>query len=455
MRGEAPGRVLVVDDQAPILADFARLLEPSPASADVELLDELERQLRGPVGPLGQRSLRPPTVPPFLAPRYQVRYARQGAEAIREAQAARARGEPFAVAFVDIHMPPGIDGIETVAALWRDNPELEVVLCTAYSDHSWQTIQGRLGNIDQLLILRKPFDPIEVRQLAASLCEKWRRGRRLAERVQDLEARIAAEVAARIEHDQELQRAQKCEALGRLAAGIAHEINTPTQFIQSSLEFLGDAFAELHAVLAGTAPAALAATLAEIPIALADANEGVERITRIVRSVREYAHPGGSQEAALVDVNHQLRAVAELARGQYKHDAELVLDLGEVPPILGHAEELSRAFLNLVVNAAQAVQAARGAHGPLGRIAITTRARDGAVLIDVADTGVGIPDAIRERVFDPFFTTKAVGQGTGQGLMFARAAVVDGHQGTLSFDSEPGRGTTFHVALPMAVEVAR
>jgi signal transduction histidine kinase len=436
-------RVLVVDDQEAVLADFARLLEPESPTRRSEL-DELEREMGGAA-----------TAPTATLPRYQVRYHRQGEAAVHEV-AASAADDPFGVAFVDVQMPPGIDGVETVARMWRAQPDLEVVLCTAYADYSWQAILERLDMPGQLVILRKPFDPIEVRQLAACLSEKWRRGRKLAERVLSLETRVAA--AARLQI--ELERAQKFDALGRLAAGIAHEINTPTQYIQSSLEFIGDAVGKLtaHALDLRArldtlgAPAPLDPWLErladEIPRALIDANDGLRRVVSIVRSVRDYAHP--SKQHGQVDVNRQIRAAAELARNEYKYDAELRLELGELPMVSGHADELGCAILNLVVNAAQAVHGVRGGKGPRGEIAITSRATDALVIVEVADTGTGIAAADRDRVFDPFYTTKPIGQGTGQGLAIARATVVDGHHGTLTFESELGRGTTFRICLPIA-----
>ncbi|MCX5748352.1 MAG: ATP-binding protein, partial [Proteobacteria bacterium] len=130
------------------------------------------------------------------------------------------------------------------------------------------------------------------------------------------------------------------------------------------------------------------------------------------------------------------------------------LRLGELPMAPGHADELGCAILNLVVNAAQAIHAARAGQGPRGTITITSRATADAIAIDVADTGPGISAAHRPRVFEPFFTTKPIGQGTGQGLTIARAIVVDRHHGTLTFESEPGRGTTFQICLPIQRGVA-
>ena len=424
MKAQLPG-ILVVDDQDPILHNFATLLEPAATSGTTSELDLLELALGGNA-----------PVEVVETPRYQVRYARQGSEAVRECEAALAADRPFSVAFVDIHMPPGIDGVETAVQLWQLQPDLEIVLCTAHSTYSWHDILARLSVRDQLVILRKPFDPIEVRQLAACLTEKWRRGRAVAARMAELEQEIAREVGRRLEI--ELRGSQKFEALGRLAAGIAHEINTPSQFIQSSLEFLGETFAELDAPLSAEARA-------DISTAISDATNGVSRITSIVRSVREYAHTSGEQHEP-VDLNRQVRMAGELARSQYKHEAELVLDLAEIPAVPGHADELGRAILNLLVNAAHAIRARKDQR--LGKITIKTRRTEGGVELAISDTGTGISPEARDRIFEPFFTTKALGEGTGQGLSIVRATIVDRHHGTMRFETEYGHGTTFILTLP-------
>jgi signal transduction histidine kinase len=276
--------------------------------------------------------------------------------------------------------------------------------------------------------------------------------------MEQLEAQVQAEVGRRLQI--ELQRSQKFEALGRLAAGIAHEINTPAQYIQSNLEFFGESFAQVatgYQHLRGCATVSdpeIAAELeqidellSEVPEALANARHGVARVSAIVNSVREYAHTS-RQAAEPVDINRQIRMVAELAHNQYKHDAELTLDLGELPTIAGNADELGRALLNLLINAAQAVHAARG-DGPRERIGIASRATAQAIHVDVSDTGLGIAPEHRDRIFEPFFTTKPLGQGTGQGLAIARAAIVERHHGTLTFDTAQGLGTTFHISLPI------
>jgi signal transduction histidine kinase len=342
-------------------------------------------------------------------------------------------------------MPPGIDGIETIRRMWERQPELEVVLCSAYNDYSWDDITNRLHPGDRLVILRKPFDPIEVRQLAACLCEKWQRGRDLDRQLHELQATVKAEVDARLReraaHEEDQRRSRRLEALGTIAAGIAHEINTPTQFIASNLEYLAALVPTLHA--------STPEILDEVRQAVADARTGLERITKIVQAVRSHARVRDRECLVATDVNEQVRAALELARNEYKYDAEAEVEFGELPPVLGDPNDLAMAILNLVVNGAHAIREKRAANGPRGRIRVATRAVGEYVEIAISDTGCGIPHDIRERVFEPFFTTKPVGKGTGQGLSIARTTIIERHHGTLRFESEVGVGTTFTIGLPV------
>ena len=414
MTQPTPHRILVVDDNDAILDDYRRIFDDRDAEAD-DALAALERELGG-------EAAAAPAAPRLRCEATQVR---QGADAVAVAAAALAAGQPFRVAFVDVRMPPGIDGVETVTRLWRQQPDLEVVLCTAHTDYSWAEITRRLAPRDRLVILRKPFEPIEVRQLAACLAEKSARGRAVAEH---------------------LRRAERLEALGRLAAGMAHEINTPTHYVGNNLEFLGVLIDELLV----TPPAGedLAARLADVPGVIEECREGIARIANLVRTMRGYSHmrDGGVHERC--DLNHEVAAAAELTRAEYRHAAELELRLGELPPVMCARLEISQVLVNLMINAAHAIQARPPGSGR-GHITVTTRAIADQVELEIADDGVGIAPEHADRVFEPFYTTKTHGEGTGQGLALARAAVEERHGGSLSFASRPGHGTRFMVRLPV------
>ncbi|MBZ5577157.1 MAG: PAS domain-containing protein [Acidobacteriia bacterium] len=271
----------------------------------------------------------------------------------------------------------------------------------------------------------------------------------------------------------ELRQAQRLEAVGQLAAGLAHEVNTPIQFVCDNLQFLGRAFAAWQVVLAayeqawGAASegmpldpwqAALARAFdeadvdylrAEAPKALAQSLAGAEQVAALVRAMKEFAHPGRTEKAA-ADLNRALQNALLIAQHEINPAADAETDFGELPPVVCHGAEINQVFLNLILNAAQAVRDRMKQTGRRGRISLQTRREGQWVAVRISDTGGGIPEAIRSKVFDPFFTTKPVGSGSGQGLAIARAIVVGKHGGTLNFEPNGMQGTTFVVTLPVS-----
>jgi signal transduction histidine kinase len=269
-----------------------------------------------------------------------------------------------------------------------------------------------------------------------------------------------------------LRLAQKLEAVGQLAAGIAHEINTPIQFVGDTVGFLEDAFSdlltlqavqdELHGNGSAHLPAELLARLHEskesadleylrerVPMAFERAADGIARVATIVRAMREFAHPPTSEQAP-VDLNEALRNTLIVAASEYKYVADVETALGELPPVTCNGGDVNQVFLNLLVNAAHAIEEHVGESGNRGSIRIRTWREGDHAVVSIGDSGCGIPADIADRVFDPFFTTKEVGRGTGQGLAIARTLVVERHAGTLSFETESGGGTTFEIQLPIA-----
>jgi PAS domain S-box-containing protein len=271
----------------------------------------------------------------------------------------------------------------------------------------------------------------------------------------------------------ELRLGQKLEAVGQLAAGIAHEINTPIQFVGDTVRFLEQAFRDLLALqaiqdeleLAAAAGAVSPALLERVATAREDADldylrervpaaferaaDGIDRVATIVGAMREFAHPATAEQVP-VDLNRALRNTLIVAANEYKYVADVETDLEELPPVVCNVGDVSQAFLNLIVNAAHAIADRVGDTSERGRIRIKTRHEADSVVVSIGDTGCGIPTDIAGRVFDPFFTTKAVGRGTGQGLAIARVLVVERHCGSIAFETVPGAGTTFHVRLPIA-----
>jgi PAS domain S-box-containing protein len=268
---------------------------------------------------------------------------------------------------------------------------------------------------------------------------------------------VHIDITERKEAEMRLAAAERLESIGRLAAGVAHEINTPVQYVNDSVYFVREGIEELLAYVRQSRestsgpvepPADLEYLLENLPSALDRAVDGLSRVTEIVRSMKEFSH---ADQAAMtpVDLNRAILSTLVVARTEYKYVAELTTDLGELPAVTCHGGQINQVILNLVVNAAHAI-ADRFKDAPgKGLITIQTRSDGTDVIVSVGDNGGGIPDAIRHRIFEPFFSTKEVGRGTGQGLSLAHNVVVQGHQGSLTFDTEAGRGTVFHIRLPI------
>ena len=285
---------------------------------------------------------------------------------------------------------------------------------------------------------------------------------------------VVMDITDRKNLEMQLAQAQKLESVGQLAAGIAHEINTPTQYASDNIQFLQEAFSELHGamevygrlleaarinsvtsdLITEVDDALLNADIAyhneEVPKAIEQAMEGLQRISNIVSAMKEFSHPGADDKEP-VDINAIIKNTITVARNEWKYVAELETDLAKNLPLVPcYRDKLGQVFLNLIVNAAHAIGGAMDdVSKNRGTIAINTCQVGTEAEIRISDTGSGVPDALREKIFDPFFTTKEVGKGTGQGLAIARSVVVDKHGGSIALEQERGKGATFVIRLPL------
>ena len=550
-------RILVIDDNRAIHEDYKKILTPESDTSELEQLGAFVCD---------------ETVSKTTKVKFELFSAFQGQEGMELVKLAVADKRPFAMAFVDMRMPPGWDGLETIGHLWEADPCLQIVICSAYSDYSWSEIIQRVERRDQLLILKKPFDSIEVIQLAISLTQKWDLERQSQQRMwaivetaadgfitfsengviescngascdlfgceraelvgnsfvsllpdtqemqweQVLRDRLGVnesfkkctrELSGRrkdgtvvplslslsafatdsgriftailrdlTDHKRlqyELAQAQKLEAIGQLAAGIAHEINTPMQFVSDNIAFLSDSSQRLFEVVDGYQRNLFSdgqqrswaerrqeldemiernqfeSIRTQVPQAIAESLEGIQRVIHIVRAMKEFSHPGSEQKEG-VDLNNAVASTVTITRNRWKYVADLELDLDpNLPTLKCIPADINQVLLNLIVNAADAIADKVGDGGEVkGQITVRTRSDDESIVIEVEDTGCGIPAEIRNRIFDPFFTTKDVGKGTGQGLAICYNVVVNKHQGTIDVQSIPGAGTTFRVVLP-------
>jgi len=280
--------------------------------------------------------------------------------------------------------------------------------------------------------------------------------------------------ADRREIEMQLQLSQKMESIGRLAAGVAHEVNTPTQFITDNTHFLTTAFKQCSEIVqqyrelrdrvaqqpefASLAEKLVAAErdgdldylLEEVPRCLQQSLDGLARVARIVRSLKEFAHPN-SPDLTPADLNHTIETSILVSRHEWKYVSEVDLELDPaLPNVPCVVDEFNQVILNLIINAAHAIaDALKVRGGDRGKITVRTRHAEPWAIVEVEDTGTGIAPEIRSRIFEPFFTTKPAGKGTGQGLAIVHTVIVKHHHGTVEVETEPGRGSKFVIKLPL------
>ncbi len=290
---------------------------------------------------------------------------------------------------------------------------------------------------------------------------------------------MGADITDRIKFEAQLQQSQKMEAIGQLAAGIAHEINTPTQFVGDNTRFLQDAFndfIEISKLGRQMIAAAKSKSLSEqfireiekqcetleidyleeeVPQAIQQTLKGIDRITHIVQAMKIFAHPGGIEKEP-IDINKEIEKTITITRNEWKYVAEMITDFDmNLPTVPCHRAEFNQVILNLIVNAAHAIaDANRELSSEKGMIKISSAQEGNWAEIRISDTGPGIPEEIRHRIFDLFFTTKEPGRGTGQGLAIAHSVIVDKHGGTIDIETEENRGTTFVIRLPIDSNVS-
>ncbi len=465
-------RILIIDDSQAILEDFQKILGNQghvlPQTDQFQLLKSMVLK-KGARKPRGKK--------------FFLDWASQGQEGYQRVKDAVMVGTPYALAFVDMRMPPGWDGMETILHLWEVDPDLQIVICSAYSDYDWVNILEKLGIRDNLIILKKPFDKEEILQLAHALTKKWELHRYTQQSLDFLEQSVAErteflrqsnrqlqlEIAKREQTEAELRLAQKMESFGTLATGLAHEINTPTQFVGDNIRFVKEGFEAIHTTyiqnglidhsqenrkgsrtdpnpsLPHSENENLAYFFKEIPKALEDSLIGIQRIAEIVQAMNNFSHPG-TKEKVSADLNLLIENAITVSRNTWKHVADLKTHLSpNLPKVPCFPGELGQVMVNLIVNASHAIEGAE----QKGLITIQSREIPDGVEVTIQDTGTGIPQEIQDKIYDPFFTTKEIGKGTGQGLSMVRTAIEDRLHGTLWFTTRPGQGTTFFFDIPV------
>lgn len=411
---------------------------------------------------------------------YEVQKTADGLEAL-----GLIRENPPDLVISDLNMPV-MDGMELLKVLAVEYPDIPVIIVSGVGTMTNVIEALRVGAsdyiqkpIEDMGLLKHSID-IALSHLKLKIENKsyqedleWLVERRTSE-IFEKNLELKKMVEERRKTEAQLLQAQKLESVGQLAAGIAHEINTPTQFVSSNLDFLDESFKdvielvstldtvrkrvqtdEVNAEFLVEAEELIEELdweylAEEIPKALDQSREGVKRISTIVKAMKDFSHPG-SKDMGDVDLNRIITTTVVVARNEWKYVADLETDLdSSLQPTRCLSDEVGQAILNMIVNAAHAIEDKLGKtpDDGKGKITISTKQLEAHVEIRITDSGTGIPEHARHRIFDPFYTTKKVGKGTGQGLAIAHTVITNKHGGTLTFETEDDVGTTFIITLP-------
>jgi signal transduction histidine kinase len=414
-------RILLIDDNESIHQDFRKILNPPTAgrtalaSAAAELFGDepAEIEERG----------------------FEIDSAFQGQQGLEMVRQACAEERPYAMAFVDIRMPPGWDGIETIGRIWSEYADLQVVICTAYSDYSLDHIVRKLGRSDRVLILKKPFDAIEVLQFADALTEKWRLSQQVRAKMEDLETRVAERTRELLERQHQLIEARKMELVGKLAGGIAHDFNSILTAI------IGHADLIRQVVPTGELPSQSAVEIGKSAACAAKLTHQLLAFSR-----KQMLKP------ERLDVNGAILGIAPALREAFGKGIEVVAEARAANPwARADASQLQEVLMSLAHNARDAMP--HGGKLTLETADVTLDASQAEVpagdyvMIAITDTGKGIPEAVKPHLFEPYFSTKAAGEGKGLGLAVCHG-ILKQSGGHIAATSESGRGSTFKLYLP-------
>ena len=372
------------------------------------------------------------------------------------------KAKPVDVILTDVRMPD-ISGIELLETVCGMRPELPVILMTAHDDHDIAVDAIRKGAFDLIV---KPFKPLQLFHSVEkaihflTLKEDLSLRVRTEEKLREIQAELVRAYAElKATHDQLLQ-SEKLASVGQLAAGVAHEINNPTGFIASNLNTLQKYLGRLTEFIRiqseayeGLPDKNLAEAIRQkrrtlkIDHILADGEElikesleGTERVRTIVQNLKNFSRMDDA-ESGCVDINEGIISTINIVWNELKYKASLIKELGDIPLTRCYPQQINQVFMNLLVNAAQAIE-------KQGEITVRTWHENGFIHATVSDTGCGMPPAVRKRIFEPFFTTKESGKGTGLGLSISYD-IIKKYNGEITVDSEEGKGTTFTVILPV------
>ena len=437
-------RILIVDDNADIHVDFRKVLLPKKDKQDAELTS-LEDHLFG-----DEEATQPEEL--ALDWSYEIDSAYQGLQALQMVEEAARDGNPYALVFMDVRMPPGWDGVETIGRVWDKVPNTEIVICTAYSDYTADNIISALGVSHRLLFLKKPFDPLAVKQMALAITTKWNfeatsrtqletLEQTVQARTQELNETVKKLTLTNQELDMSLNKlgetqtlllqSSKMSALGEMAAGVAHEVNNPLAIIHTTASQLQELLQEepLDRPL-----------IIQISSCI---EETANRIAKIIDGLRSFSRDGTRDPFQSYSVKKIIDETMALCSEKLKNNG-IDLRIPKTPDTLViecRATQIGQALLNLLNNAYDAIQFL-----PEKWIQVEVEVNKDDLEIRVTDSGAGVPEESRKRLFQPFFTTKEIGKGTGLGLSISKG-IAEAHGGTFTLNTGC-INTQFAIRLP-------
>lgn len=438
-------RIIIIDDNPDIHKDFATILTPE---SDFSQIESLESELFGYEKPQAGWS----------TPHFELDFANQGQEGVEKIGLATEQYKPYQLAFVDMRMPPGWDGLKTIKEIWRVDPVIQVVLCTAYSDYSWEEINQSLGMTANLLILKKPFDSSEVAQMASTLTQKWHLAKKAEMKRDELEGLVArrtrdlndknqqlkAEMDRRQALEEQLVRSKKMEAIGTLAAGVAHDLNNILAGILSYPDLLLMKIQQddpMYRPLSIIRKSGIkAAAIVQDMLTLARRHVAVKEPVDLSVVVRDFID--GPQCRSICEHHQDIHIVPRIE--------------SDLPPISGSAVHLEKMVMNLISNAAESMDKGGAVFVRIG-LEYLESALPGYnsinpgeyVKLTVTDQGKGIAEDDLDHIFEPFFTKKKLGRsGTGLGMTVVWDTV-NHHDGYIQVSSKLDYGTTFSIYLPV------
>jgi signal transduction histidine kinase len=455
-------RILVVDDDPGVRDTYREILSPS---SKADILSKGALLFEKP----DERSK------PMVNTQYELTLAEKGEDGVMEVARAVKQKTPFAAAFIDMKMP-GIDGAETSKRIWAIVPNIKIVIVTAFSEYTPDDIINVTGR-DDIFYLRKPFNPEEIRQFARALTKEWNLEHErelLSGTLEDMNKNLKKKVK---EQTALLIQSEKMASLGILAAGVAHEINNPISFIRGNLSSIKKystrikdlllKYKEIDNYLKNGLSDNVLQLLDEIKefkktrkidfilndiVDLAEESlQGTKQIGDIVKDLKSFSRVDDA-EPKYIDINKTLDTTLNIIGNELQYKAEIVKNYGKIPEVKCFPQKISQVFMNILVNAAQAIE-------EKGTIKIVTRhikegrgVTDEKVKITISDNGKGIPKDELLKIFDPFFTTKPVGQGTGLGLSITYD-IINTHGGEIKIESDDDSETVVTIVLPLEAKI--